>query len=317
MNILITGGTGFLGGAVARSLSSNNQCNLVATVRKEQEIAEGIKHVPVEEIDGSTVWSEAVAGCEVVIHCAARVHVMDDSAVDPLTEFRTVNTDGTLNLAKQAAEAGVKRFIFVSSIKVNGEYTIAGAPFKPDDVHVPADPYGLSKYEAEVGLRKLSQETGMEVVIIRPPLVYGNGVKGNFVSMMRWLKKGIPLPLGAISNQRSLVSLDNLVDLIKVCIAHPKAANETFLVSDDNDISTTRLLSKLAGGLGAPNRLLPVPVVMLNVCALLLGKKDIAQRLLGSLQVDISKTKSLLEWAPPYTVDESLKKTSQSFLKLQ
>ena len=307
MSFLLTGYTGFLGSQLRKALSKD-------IVLLGRSPIKGAEHYPASFADRED-YTAALKEVEYVIHCAARVHVMDDAAADPLSEFRAVNTKGTLNLAEQAAKAGVKRFIFISSIKVNGEQTFAGVPFKPDDNYVPDDPYGLSKYEAEVGLRALSQNTGMEVVIIRPPLVYGPGVKGNFVSMMRWLAKGVPLPLGAINNKRSLVSLDNLVDLIMVCVDHPKAANETFLVSDDNDISTTQLLSKLAAGLGAPNRLLPVPAFIINACANLLGKMDIAQRLLGSLQVDISKTKSLLEWVPPYTVDESLNKTAQSFLK--
>jgi UDP-N-acetyl-alpha-D-quinovosamine dehydrogenase len=313
--ILITGATGFLGGAVARTLLPNSRFSLMAGVRKAVDLPLCIKHTDVGEINQRTDWFKALEKCEVVIHCAARVHVMDDSSVDPLSEFRSVNTLGTLNFAKQAAQAGVKRFIFISSIKVNGEHTIAGSSFKPNDSYIPIDPYGLSKYEAEVGLREIAKETGMDVVIIRPPLVYGPGVKGNFVNMMQWLNKGIPLPLGAIDNKRSLVSLDNLVDLIATCIDNPNAANETFLVSDDNDVSTTTLLTKLAASLNAPKRLLPIPGAWLMFFAKLLGKQGVAQRLLGSLQVDITKTKSLLDWTPPYTVDESLKKTALFFMK--
>ncbi|UZE95111.1 UDP-glucose 4-epimerase family protein [Alkalimarinus alittae] len=306
MSFLLTGYTGFLGSQLREELPKH-------TVLLGRAPIKGAEHYHASFVEGED-YSAALNGVECVIHCAARVHVMDDSATDPLSIFRAVNTEGTLNLAEQAAKVGVKRFIFISSIKVNGEQTLAGNPFKPDDENVPDDPYALSKYEAEIGLRELSQKTGMEVVIIRPPLVYGPGVKGNFTSMMRWLENGVPLPLGAINNLRSLVSLDNLVDLIKVCIEHPQAANETFLVSDDNDLSTTQLLSKLVGGLGAPKRLFPVPTPMLNTCAYLLGKKDIAQRLLSSLQVDISKTKSLLKWSPPHTVNESLNKTARYFL---
>ena len=315
MHILITGATGFLGSAVIRSLRLNKRFKLSAAVRNMADFPQGVDVSEVGEINQETDWFEHVKNSELIIHCAARVHVMEDFSVDPLSEFRSVNTAGTLNLAEQAASAGVKRFIFISSIKVNGEYTVEGYPFKPNDSYVPSDPYGLSKYEAEVGLRKIAQETGMEVVIIRPPLVYGPGVKGNFFNMMKWLNKGVPLPLGAIHNKRSLVSLDNLVDLITTCISHTQAANETFLVSDDNDISTTILLNTLAVSLGAPKHLLPIPSAWLMFCARLLGKQDIARRLLGSLQVDITKTKSYLNWVPPYTVDDSLKKTALFFKK--
>ena len=271
--------------------------------------------VRVGEINCNTDWAGVVFDCNVVAHGAARVHVMNDSSIDPLSAFRSTNTLGTLNLAKQAAEFGVKRFIFISSIKVNGEFTVKGSSFKFDDTYVPDDPYGLSKYEAEVGLRKIAQETGMEVVIIRPPLIYGPGVKGNFVNMMRWLNKGVPLPLGAIHNIRSLVSIDNLVNLIVTCIEHPNAANQTFLVSDDEDISTSGLLSKLGLSLGVTNRLLPIPGTLLEFLAKLLGKYAVAQRLLGSLQVDITKTKEQLNWEPPFSIDEGLKKTVQYFLE--
>ncbi len=314
MKILLTGATGFVGSAVLNKLIELKH-QLVIAVREKSLSNSETQRIVVKSIDSETDWGESLRECEVVIHLAARAHIMDDSSEDPLFEFRSVNRFGTLNLARQAAQAGVKRFIFISSIKVSGEHTFFNSPFKPDDSYIPTDPYGLSKYEAEVGLRKIAQETGMEVVVIRPPLVYGPGVKGNFVSMMKWLNKGVPLPLGAINNKRSLVSLDNLVDLIVTCIDHPNAANETFLVSDDNDISTTTLLTKLTVPLGAPKRLLPIPGAWLMFAAKLLGKQDVAQRLLGSLQVDISKTKARLDWVPPFTVDESLKKTALFFKK--
>ena len=256
-----------------------------------------------------------MAGVQIVIHAAARVHVMSESSADPLAEFRKVNVDGTLNLARQAVAAGVRRFIFVSSIKVNGEGTEPGKPYKADDAPAPVDPYGISKLEAEHGLLALAAETGMEVVIIRPVLVYGPGVKANFRSMMNWLNKGIPLPLGSIRNKRSLVALDNLVDLIVTCIEHPAAANQVFLVSDGEDLSTTELLRRMGAALGKPARLLPLPGAWLNGAACLLGKGAIAQRLCGSLQVDIEKTRRLLGWTPPVTVDEALRKTARHFLE--
>jgi len=260
-------------------------------------------------------WEQVVAGQDVIIHSAARVHVMNDQSADPLVEFRKVNVDGTLNLAQQAAAAGVKRFIFISSIKVNGEGTLCGNPYTAFDTPAPQDPYGISKVEAEIGLRQIAEDTGMEVVIIRPVLVYGPGVKANFRSMMSWLNKGLPLPLGAVHNKRSLVSLDNLVDLIVTCIDHPAAANQTFLVSDGEDLSTTELLRRMGKALGKPARLLPIPASLLEMGATLLGKKEVAQRLLGSLQVDIEHTCDTLSWKPKVTVDEALAKTARHFLE--
>ncbi|MCW8995623.1 MAG: SDR family oxidoreductase, partial [Psychromonas sp.] len=267
-------------------------------------------------LDAKGDFSSFVRNTDILIHCAARVHIMNDSSSNPLQAFREVNTYGTLNLAQQAADAGVKRFIFISSIKVNGESTKLGFPFKPDDHFVPTDPYALSKYEAEVGLRKIAAATGMEVVIIRPPLVYGPGVKANFASMMKWASKGLPLPLGGIKdNKRSLVSVNNLVDLIITCIDHPNAANQTFLVSDDDDLSTSQLLTNMATALGAANRLLSIPSSWLTLAAKLIGKPAISQRLCGSLQVDISKTKELLNWQPPYSTAECMEKTADAFLQ--
>lgn len=313
--VLLTGASGFVGsGLLARLVDASFP--VVAVLRHSSG---GISaDVPVVRVSGllpETDWSHSLAGVEVVIHSAARVHMMDEQATDPLAEFRKVNVGGTLKLAQQAAAAGVRRFIFVSSIKVNGEGTLPGKPYTADDAPAPVDPYGVSKLEAEQGLLVLAAETGMEVVVIRPVLVYGPGVKANFCSMMNWLNKGVPLPLGAICNKRSFVALDNLVDLIVTCIAHPAAANQVFLVSDDEDLSTSELLQRMGAALGRPARLLPVPAVLLGGAASLLGKRAVAQRLCGSLQVDIEKTHRLLGWTPPVTVDAALHKTARYFLE--
>ena len=240
---------------------------------------------------------------------------MNDSAKGSLNEFRKVNVEGTLNLARQAADAQAKRFIFISSIKVNGESTDPGKPFTVEDQPNPMDPYGISKWETEVGLHQVAKETGLEVVVIRPPLVYGPGVRANFLRMMRWINSGAPLPLGAIHNKRSLVALDNLVDLIVTCIEHPAAANQTFLAGDGEDLSTTELLQRIGKALGKPARLIPFPASMLTFVASLLGKWDVAHRLCGSLQVDISKARTLLGWEPPVSLDEGLRKVAEDFKK--
>ncbi|EEX35760.1 UDP-glucose 4-epimerase [Vibrio metschnikovii] len=252
---------------------------------------------------------------EVLIHCAARVHIMNDDSSDPLSEFRAVNTEGTLNLARQAAKTGVKRFIFLSSIKVNGESTSGRQSFTAFDTRSPEDPYGQSKAEAEEQLLELGKQTGMEIVIIRPTLVYGPGVKANFASLMGLVAKGIPLPFGCITNnKRSLVSVDNLVDLIITCIDHPKAANQVFLVSDDYDVSTSEMVREMAIALGKPSWQLPVPIWCYNLAGKLFNKSDIVDRLVGSLQVDISHTKETLGWTPPQTLQEGFKKTALAFL---
>lgn len=311
--ILVTGATGFVGSSLVARLAREGLETRACVRGGDACMPADVQVVRVVGLTADSDWSQAVAGVDAVMHPAARVHVMDDTAADPLAEFRRVNVQGTLNLARQAAAAGVRRFVFISSIKVNGEATKGGAPFSADDTPAPLDPYGVSKMEAEQGLRELAAQTGMEVVIIRPPLVYGPGVKANFQAMMRWLARGVPLPLGAIQNRRSLVALDNLVDLIVTCLDHPAAVNQTFLVSDGEDLSTTQLLQRMGQALDKPARLLPVPAALLSLGAAVVGKPGVAQRLCGSLQVDIAKTRQLLGWNPPLSVDAGLKKAAEGY----
>jgi nucleoside-diphosphate-sugar epimerase len=307
--ILITGATGFVGQAVRSALVDCGK-SLRAVSRAPQA-----GYVSVGAMTADTDWAGPLQGVEQVIHLAARVHMLDDTAADPLREFRKVNVDATLNLARQAVLARVRRFIFISSIKVNGEGTEPGQVYRSDDEPHPGDAYGISKLEAEKGLRTLAANTGLEVVIIRPPLVYGPGVKANFASMMKWLHRGVPLPLGAITrNRRSLVAVENLADLIVRCTEHPGAVNQVFLASDGEDLSTSELLRRLGAALGRPPRLVPIPPTLLRMSAALLGKGEVAQRLMGSLQVDSGKARELLGWTPPLTVTMGLTGTARAFL---
>ena len=310
MKIALTGASGFIGSAIIDTLRSSD-IELLPLVRKKLSSYENLKIAEIDLENLSYFDAKALKGCDSLIHTAARAHIMKDETLDPLVEYRRINRDATLELAKMAASVDIKRFVFLSSIKVNGELTKFENPFTADSNYVPDDPYGLSKYEAEQGLLEIARSTGMEVVIIRPPLVYGPGVKGNFASMISWIKKGIPLPLGAIHNRRSLVALDNLVDFILLCANRnrsSKAANEVFLISDGEDVSTSELLRRVARSYKVKSRLLPMPVSLMQLAAKILGKSEIADRLFGDLQVDSSKAKSLLGWKPVIGMDEQLGK---------
>lgn len=314
-SILLTGSTGFVGTNLVKSLTLKSDYIVKSAVRHAVNKDDGLLF-EVGDINASTDFELPLKNTTVVVHCAARAHVMDDKEAEPLTLYREVNTAGTVNLAKQAIDSGVKRFIFISSIKVNGEGTLVGCPFKTEDNHAPEDDYGLSKSEAEKQLVALAKDSSMEVVIIRPTIVYGPGVKANFASLMRLVSKGIPLPFGSITqNKRSLVSINNLVDLIVTCIDHPKAANQVFLVSDDHDVSTAEMVRELAIALDKPTWQLPVPIWCYKLFGKLFGKSDIVDRLTGSLQVDISHTKETLGWKPSQTLQEGFKQTAQAFLQ--
>jgi nucleoside-diphosphate-sugar epimerase len=312
MIFLVTGANGFVGSCTCAELSRLGH-GVRASVRNSSLAIRGAKFSGVEWVGGASFdglhhWGGALQGVDVVIHLAARVHVMREVATDPLAAFRAVNVAGALNLARQAAASGVRRFIYVSSVKVNGEATREGCPFTESAVPAPQDAYGQSKYEAEIGLKQIAADTGMAVVIIRPPLVYGPGVKANFAALMRAVQRGLPLPLGAVHNQRSLVAQDNLVHFIVTCSTHPEATNQIFMVSDGHDLSTTELIQGLASAAGVTARLLPVPIWALKSAAALLGQSSAAQRLIGNLQVDITKARQLLNWMPPIATQEGLRR---------
>lgn len=311
--ILLTGSTGFVGSALLAELKKLPDFRVVAAVRSAASPASD-DVVVVGNIDGTTDYSSALNGVDVVVHAAARAHIMRDEVSDPLAEYRKVNVEGTLNLAKQAVAAGVKRFVYISSIKVNGESTTGLPAFTESDSVKPEDPYGVSKQEAEEGLRLLAQETGLEVVIIRPPLVYGPGVKANFLSLLKLSATGLPLPFGAVNNHRSMVYVGNLVSFIIRCIQHPAAANQTFFVSDGEDVSLRNLVTYIRLCLGRSPRLLPVPVGLFKLAGALTGKRGMVDRLVGDLQVDSSKARSLLGWVPPYTVEQGIAATVADFM---
>jgi len=313
MKVLVTGGSGFVGGAVVQRLSRDGQ-HMVRVAARDVGRAwpSGVEAIAVGALGAETDWRAAVAGVDCVIHCAARVHVMRESEAHPDLAFRRDNVDGSLRLATMAADAGCRRLIFLSSVKVNGEVSMLGQPFSELDAPAPMDAYGRSKRDAEVALFEVGAKRGLEVVVIRPPLVYGPAVKANFAAMVCWLRAGVPLPFGRVDNRRSLVALDNLVDLIMTCIHHPAAAGEVFLVSDGEDVSTRQLLEKTARALGTRAWLVPVPPGALRLLGRIFGKGDLIDRLCGNLQVDISKARSRLGWNPPLSMSQALAKLERT-----
>lgn len=312
LRMLITGATGFVGEALCAQASQDGFV-VRASLRKQIETLGETETVEVGDINGATDWSSTLRDVDVVIHLAARVHVMHELADNPIEEFRKVNVAGTDNLARCAVARGVKRLVFVSSIKVNGEETAGGSRYSELGKPSPQDPYGVSKWEAEQALHRVGVETGLEIVILRPPLIYGAGVQGNFAQMLKILSKGIPLPLASVGNIRSLIYIGNFVDALLTCATHPAAAGQTYLVSDDEDISTSDLVTQLGSAIGHPARLFYCPPIVLKFAGSLLGKSDQIARLLGSLQVDSSKIRRELDWHPPYTLQEGLQRTADRY----
>ncbi len=312
--VLVTGANGFIGTNLCKRLLSEN-FHIRGAVRPGKAILlpKGVEATPVESIEGDTPWGDALEGVHTVIHLAALVHVMKDSASDSFAEYRKVNVQGSGHLALAAAQYGVKRFIFMSSVKVNGEGR--STPYKEADIQEPQDPYGISKLEAEQVLHEIADQTGLEVVILRPPLVYGPGAKANFLRLLKVVDSGIPFPLANVNNRKSLIYLENLADAIVACINHPKAAGQTFFVSDGEDVSTIELIRHMGSALGRPVRMFSFPPFMIRLGGRLLGKSSEVERLLGSLMVDCSNIKRELDWKPPYTMDQGLKETGRWYLK--
>lgn len=298
MRFFVTGASGFVGSALSSELKLRG-IDVRSILRTQQEI------------NGSTDWRDVLQGVSVVIHLAARVHVMHENAANPLAEFRKVNVEGTEHLARSAAAAGVKRLVYVSSIKVNGEETIGGQRYSEESAPFTRDPYGVSKWEAEQALQRVAAETGLEVVIIRPPLVYGTGVKGNFAQMLSAVSRRIPLPFAAVGNQRSLIYVGNLVDALITCAMHPVAAGKTYLICDGEDISTPELLNSLGAEMGRSARLFQCPMWLLSMMGKITGRTDQLRRLVGSLQIDSHKIRRELNWKPPYSLQQGLKITAE------
>jgi nucleoside-diphosphate-sugar epimerase len=300
MKVLVTGANGFVGSAVCRALLAAGM--EVAGAVRGGAVPGGVARRVVGDIGPGTDWRGALEGIDVVVHCAARVHVMRERAADPLAEFRFVNRDGAVALARQAEG---RRLIFVSTIKVNGEETAAGRPFRADDVPAPVDPYGIAKAEAEAQLAEIHRD----LVVIRPPLVVGAGAKGNLAGLMKLVAAGVPLPFASIDNRRSLVGRANLADLIRACVTHPAAPGKTFLVRDDPDVSTPDLVRRLGMAMGRRARLLPFPVSLLGA----MGKAG--RRLTGSLTVDDGATREVLGWTPPFGLDEGLREMAAEYIE--
>ena len=312
-HVLVTGATGFIGSFLCNRLLTGDFSvrGTILVSKNPASLVAGVEPLIVEPLGSETSWDEPLAGIDTIIHLAARVHIMEDPSIDPLAEFRKVNVEGTAHLAREAAKAGVKRFVFISSIKVNGEET--AAPYTSESPPHPSDPYGISKWEAELALRRIEAETGLEVVVVRPTLVYGPGVKANFLNMMKVVQRGIYLPFASIANNRSFIYVGNLVDALAICAKHPTAAGQTYLVSDGEDLSTPELIRHTAAALGIPAHLFPLPTSLMRFAGKLTGKTAAVNRLLGSLTVDISKIRKELGWTPQFTMEEGLRLTAEWF----
>jgi len=309
MTILLTGSSGFVGRAILRDAQKSG-LNIRPVFRSMDDVCVHSNSVLVPDLDATTDWALALKDVKVVIHVAAIPYAERKETLELLNWYRKINVEGTVNLARQASAQGVKRFIFISSVKVNGESTLIGSPFTAEGEIHPRGAYALTKAEAELKLKQITNETGMELTVIRPPMIYGPGVKGNMSLLVNSVRRGLPLPFGKVNkNRRSMVSIYNLVDLILVCINHPKAANQTFLISDGEDLSTSELLKKIANALGRPIHLFSFPVALLSLIAKLIGKSKSSERLLGSLQVDIHITCELLNWSPSLSMDEALRRS--------
>lgn len=313
-NYLVTGASGFVGRSLITHFAARTCVRVVCAARTQLQLASpNMTYFQCSDSLETQDWHAALQSTEVVIHLAARVHVMHDTAESPAAEFRRINVQGSINLAHQAAAAGVRRFVFISSLKVNGEHTLPGHPFTASDAANPQDAYGTSKHEAEQALLEIGRATGMEVVILRPPLIYGPGVRANFERLMRLVQRGVPLPFGAIHNARSMVALENFVDLIDVSTRHEHAPGRIFLVSDDHDVDITQLLRMLARAMNKRIWLLPVSAKLISALACLAGRSQDVKRLLDSLQVDIAETKRILNWHPPHAMQDAINKTVSSF----
>lgn len=335
MKILVTGASGFVGSATCAWLVAQGLAVVGAVRQLPTRPLAGVDYRSVGDLDAGTDWRDTLAGVDAVVHCAARVHVMRETATDPLAAFRSANVAGTEQLARQAAAAGVKRLVFISSIKVNGEETAPPLPnplprgerelaisltrgtrgnFREDDAPAPQDSYGQTKWEAEAMLARVAQETGLEVVVVRPPLVYGPGVKGNLARLLSWVERGVPLPLAGIRNARSLIGIDNLASALHACLTHRAATGRTYLVRDGEDVSTPELVRRLGQHLGKPARLFALPAPLLEGLAGLAGRRADVQRLTGSLIVDDSLIRRELGWVPPRTLDEGLAQMARAWL---
>lgn len=310
MRALITGANGFIGTALCDRLKAEG-CDVVAAVRRSTSAMRGTSRVVVGELSGNTRWDEALKSVTHVVHLAARVHLMCDASRDPLEEFRRVNVEATSALARQAADARVQRFVFVSSVKVNGEGR--ERPYNERDASSPQDAYAQSKWEAEEALRRIERDTGMAVTIVRPPLVYGPRVQANFLRLMSAIHRGLPLPFGSVRNLRSLIYVGNLADALARCLQHPSAAGQTFLVSDGEDVATVDLIRLLAAAMGRRPRLIPIPLVLLRTAARLAGRGREIDRLIGSLTVDSRQIRDRLGWQPPVSLREGLMATAADY----